>query len=137
MDTKGKKIVYYVEDEPDLIELCGIAFGVSGIDMKSALSGEDALVFLEKIIANKKEYPDAFVLDILLPGISGIEIMREIRKHKDLDNIPIVIFTNYSDKKIKNEVKNTGNAYYILKTDVVPSQLAKIVRKKINEYHSL
>jgi len=137
MTEKKKLVTYYVEDEPDLIELCGVAFEVSGIDMKSALSGEDALEFLGKIINEKKGFPDAFVLDILLPGISGIEVMREIRKHREMDNIPIIIFTNYSDAKFKNEVKNTNNACYVLKTDVVPSQLAKIVKNKINESQNL
>lgn len=135
MDTSNnKKIsVYYVEDEVDLIELCKIAFQISGFEMRSSSTGEDAMQEVKKIINKEIDAPDAFILDVLLPGISGMEIMREIRKHPELNKIPIIIFTNFSDGHIKEEAQKTINTGYILKTDIVPTQLVKIVAKKIEE----
>lgn len=132
MDNLPKKItVYYVEDEPDLIELCGVAFRAAGITMLSSETGEAAFEFIKKVISGEEQAPDTFILDVLLPGVSGIEIMKEIRSHSELDNIPIIVFTNYSDSKIKDEVKDAKNTEYVLKTDIIPTQLVKIVMSKI------
>lgn len=132
MSEAPKKItVYYVEDEPDLVELCGVAFRAAGITMRSAETGEIAMEFIKKIIAGDEPAPDAFILDVLLPGISGIEIMQKIRSYPELEKIPIVIFTNYSDTKIKEDVAKAKNADYILKTDIIPTQLVQIVLNKI------
>ncbi|GBE17125.1 putative transcriptional regulatory protein TcrX [bacterium BMS3Abin15] len=134
MDEKqNKTAVYYVEDEPDLVELCKIAFQINGFNMQSVATGEGAMEDVKKIINKEIDPPSAFILDILLPGISGMDILREIRKHKELNRIPIVLFTNYSDKKIRDEAENTENTEYVLKTDVIPTQLVKIVSKKIEE----
>lgn len=130
-ELQRKIAVYYVEDEPDLVELCGVAFRAAGIAMASSTNGEDAMEFIKKIISGEQPAPDAFILDVLLPGVSGMEIMREIRSHSELDNIPVIIFTNYSDSKIKDEAKNTKNTEYVLKTDIIPTQLVGIVMNKI------
>lgn len=132
MKELPKKItVYYVEDEPDLVELCGVAFRAAGITMLNSETGEAAVEFVKKIISGDEQAPDAFILDVLLPGVSGMEIMKEIRSHAELDKVPVIIFTNYSDSKIKEEVKNTKNAEYVLKTDIIPTQLVVIVMNKI------
>ena len=128
---ENKKMVFYVEDEPDLIDLCKIAFQVSGIDMKNASTGEDAMKYIKDILDKKEKAPNGFIFDILLPGISGMDLLREVRKHKEFDKTPVIMFTNYSDNKIKDEVKITPNTDYILKTDIIPTQLAKIVYKKM------
>lgn len=132
-EKKNKYVIYYVEDEPDLVELCRIAFRISGFDMQSVVTGEEAIKDIKKIINKEANAPDAFILDILLPGISGMDVLREIRKHKELNKIPIVLFTNYSDDKIRDEAKNTENTEYVLKTDIIPTQLVKILIKKIEE----
>lgn len=136
MEQQKKMTVYYVEDEPDLVELCRVAFHSAGITMNVSATGEEGITFIKKIINKETQAPDAFILDILLPGVSGMDIMREIRTHAELDNIPIVIFTNYSDVKIKEEIKKTKNAEYILKTDIIPTQLVKIVLNKVEELKS-
>lgn len=132
MDKKRKKVIY-VEDEPDLIELCRISFNFSGIELEGVLDGEEAMTTLDKIKNKEIPAPDAFILDILLPKISGMEVLREIRKNKELDDIPIVVFTNYSSEEYKNEVRNHKNIEYVLKTSVIPTQLVDIIEKMIKE----
>ncbi|MEK7555425.1 MAG: response regulator [Patescibacteria group bacterium] len=133
MEQKKYKILMFVEDEPDLIELYGVVFETAGFAIQSVSSGEEALVIIQKLIKEEIESPSVIILDILLPGISGIDILREVRKHEKFDRIPVIIFTNYSSVEIKEEVKNTENTEYILKVDVTPDQLVKITIKKIEE----
>jgi len=132
MDKKKKKVIY-VEDEPDLIELCRISFNFSGIELEGVSDGEEAMKMLDKIKNKEVPAPDAFILDILLPKISGIEILKEIRNNKELDGIPIVIFTNYSTEEYKNEARKHKNTEYVLKTSVIPTQLVDIIEKMIEK----
>lgn len=130
-EIKEKIEVFYVEDEPDLVELCRIVFKGAGIEMRSFSTGEEAMRALVEISAGKAAKPDVFILDILLPGISGMDILHEIRGNVMYDETPIIIFTNYSDAKIKAEAEQTKKCEYILKTNIVPSQLAEIVKNRI------
>src|SRR3990167_7866335 len=132
MDKERKKVIYVV-DEPDLIELCRISFNFSGFELEGVLNGEEAMAVVNKIKNKEIQAPDAFILDILLPKISGIEVLKEIRKNKEFDSIPIVVFTNYSNEKYKNEARKHKNTKYILKTSVIPTQLVDIIEKMIEK----
>src|SRR3989344_3189005 len=132
MDKERKKVIY-VEDEPDLIELCRISFNFSGFELEGVLNGEEAMAVVNKIKNKEIQAPDAFILDILLPKISGIEVLKEIRKNKELDGVTIVVFTNYSNEEYKNETRKHKNTKYVLKTDIIPTQLADMIEKMIEK----
>lgn len=133
MEQKQYRILMFVEDEPDLIELYKFAFESAGFIIQTVTNGEDALKIIQDLLKGKVELPSAIILDILLPGISGMDVLRKIRKHQEFNKIPIIMFTNYSSEEFMEETKKTENTSYILKTDVVPNQLVGIVRKKIEE----
>ncbi|HDH31406.1 MAG TPA: response regulator [Candidatus Wolfebacteria bacterium] len=127
------RILMFVEDEPDLIELYRIAFESAGFLIQGIGTGEEAVEVMDKLIKEEIEAPSVVILDILLPGISGMDVLREIRKHEKFNKIPVIMFTNYSSDDIREEVKNTKNAEYVLKMDATPDQLVEIAIKKIEE----
>lgn len=127
--NRDKNLIYYIEDEPDLLELCRVAFVKAGFQMEGFSDGEKFVEIIKKMISGEKRAPAAFIVDILLPGISGMEILNKLRSQKEFDKIPVVVFTNYSTEEYKKEVEGYQNAQYILKTDLVPSQLVENVRK--------
>ncbi len=131
MASKKLKILF-VEDEPDIVELYRIAFEEGGFAMESISNGKDVLKRLEVMTKNPSEKPNAMILDILLPDISGMEILKEVRKNSVFDDVPIVMFTNYSSDKIREEIKGTKNTSYILKTDTAPDMLVAIVKGMID-----
>ncbi|MEE8131808.1 MAG: response regulator [Candidatus Paceibacterota bacterium] len=134
MEQKHKyRILMFVEDEPDLIELYRIAFESANFQIQGIGTGEEAVEVMNKFMKEEIEAPSVIILDILLPGMSGMDVLREIRKHEKFDNIPVIMFTNYSSDDIREEVKNTKNAEYILKMDATPDQLVEIAIKKIEE----
>ncbi len=129
---KKKPRVFFVEDEPDIVELYRIAFEEGGFQMESLSNGKDVLKRLKDFENDAAEKPNAMILDILLPDISGMEILKEVRKNPVFDQIPIVMFTNYSSDKIREEIKGIKNTSYILKTDTAPDMLVAIVRGMID-----
>ncbi len=79
--------ILVVDDEPDIVELVTYNLRKEGFDVFSAFDGEDALARI------RKEKFDFLVLDLMLPGIQGIEICRIVRSDPRTQNIPIIMLT--------------------------------------------
>lgn len=128
MEDKKPKI-FFVEDEPGIADLYCMSFGSNGFDIESFKNGSDALKRIEDYRAAKVPKPDIIILDILLPDVSGMEILKEIRKSQDFDSIPIIMLTNYGTDEIKQEIQRTRNTSHILKIDTSPRLFVKKVQE--------
>jgi DNA-binding response OmpR family regulator len=71
--------------------------------------------------------PDLIFLDIRLPGIDGIEVLRRLRGDESTNQIPVVVITSYDDPLIKQETRDLGATAYLVKSKVTPSALAASV----------
>jgi two-component system alkaline phosphatase synthesis response regulator PhoP len=105
----SKKLIYVVEDEKNIRELISFNLKENGYEVKAFENG-DRLV---EAIAECK--PDLFVLDIMLPGIDGLEICRRIKQDPDLKRIPIVLLTAKSEEFDKVLGLELGAEDYITK----------------------
>ncbi len=81
------KKILIVEDEDDIRELIAFNLEVSGYEVIKFGNGEDTIKCLSS------ESPDLFILDVELPGISGFEVCRQIRKNKEFIKTPIIMLT--------------------------------------------
>ncbi len=100
--------VLVVDDEPDVIEVVNLCFGLRWpeADVVSAKCGEEALRSLER------DPPDLVLLDIVLPGIDGFEVCREIRRISD---VPIVMVSARDSEVDKVRGLEMGADDYITK----------------------
>ena len=83
---KKPKIVV-IEDEVDILEVINYNLSKEGFDVCSALDGEEGLALI------KKEVPDLVLLDLMLPGLDGIEICRKLKTDYSTRSIPIIMVT--------------------------------------------
>ena len=83
---KKPKIVV-IEDEVDILEVINYNLSKEGFDVCSALDGEEGLGLI------KKEVPDLVLLDLMLPGLDGIEICRKLKTDYSTRSIPIIMVT--------------------------------------------
>ena len=83
---KKPKIVI-IEDEVDILEVINYNLSKEGFDVCSALDGEEGLALI------KKEVPDLVLLDLMLPGLDGIEICRKLKTDYSTRSIPIIMVT--------------------------------------------
>ena len=83
---KKPKIVV-IEDEVDILEVITYNLSKEGFDVCSALDGEEGLALI------KKEVPDLVLLDLMLPGLDGIEICRKLKTDYSTRSIPIIMVT--------------------------------------------
>lgn len=79
--------ILIVDDEPDIVELVTYNLRKEGFDVSSAFDGEEALARI------RKEKFDFVILDLMLPGIQGMEICRIMRNDPRMKNIPIIMLT--------------------------------------------
>ena len=85
----------------------------------------------------ESEMPDVILLDIMMPEVGGIDILREMQQHQELSHIPVIILTATCDQQLKKQVLDLG-AFDFLEKPVDPNELAPRVRNalKIRTYET-
>lgn len=104
-----QKTIIVVEDETEAAELFAEMMRVSGAEVLKA-SGSSAAMDL---IA--KEIPDAVILDIMMPDVSGLEVLRFMRREPKLVNIPVIVV---SAKSLPSDIRaglDAGASIYLTK----------------------
>jgi len=103
------KTVLIIEDEEDAAELFAEMMRVSGFRVIKTSSGAPALSLLTS------ESPDVVILDIMMPEISGLDILRQMRRDPNLARIPVIVV---SAKSMPADIKNgleAGASSYLTK----------------------
>ena len=93
LDALRKKRVLIVEDNPDLVEVLMLFLATvsRNLSIATAHSGFEAL---EKI---KDETPSLIILDVMMPGMDGFEVLARLRRLPDAERVPVMVLTGYSD----------------------------------------
>ena len=79
--------IYIVEDEPDIRETLKYNFSNEGFKVFTAPDGEEALSNIKKVL------PDVLILDLMLPGVSGLDVCKSIRADDDIRDMSIIMLT--------------------------------------------
>jgi len=111
MDMNGRKRILVVDDEENAVQIIKTRLETepTAYEVMVAKSGEEAL----KVAEAKK--PDLILLDIMMPGVSGIEVLDMMRHNPELVKTPIVIISALDDIKTQQECARLGVTAYITK----------------------
>jgi two-component system phosphate regulon response regulator PhoB/two-component system alkaline phosphatase synthesis response regulator PhoP len=82
-----KPVIFMVEDEPDIIELVSVNLEKEGFKVKGFLKAADFFQYI------KRKLPDLFLLDIMLPDQSGLDICKQLQKESKTSSIPVIMLT--------------------------------------------
>jgi two-component system, OmpR family, KDP operon response regulator KdpE len=115
MAAKGRILV--VDDEHAILRVLSIKLRVAGYDVITALNGEEAL----KLVASAN--PDLLLLDLLLPGMDGLQVMENLRDRSDL---PIIVISARPD--LAQKALSLGAAYFLAKPFDVDDLVGKTDR---------
>ena len=127
------KKILLVEDDSCIIDIYTTVLKKAGFEVETANCSKDAMEKLEKIAQGIGDKPDLVLLDLVLPDINGIEVFKKARSQKGIDDIPFFILTNYTDPDLKIVSTKLKVEKYILKTDLIPSQLVKEIKDWFKE----
>lgn len=112
----AKKILF-VEDDEGFFNLFSAALSMRGYNIVHVSDGSLAV---EKA---KLEKPDLILLDIILPGMSGLDILKEIKESDETKDIKVVMLTNFGTDANVAKAVELGSDDYLMKYNVVPSEL--------------
>lgn len=126
--SKERHHVLLVEDEPLLIDLYEERFSEEPFKLITAETGEDALRLAR---AGKV---DLILLDILLPGINGFEVLRQLKADMETRDIPVIVLTNLGSEqsdKDKQLALSLGAIDYLVKSYHTPDEMVRIIERRL------
>jgi len=128
--------ILVVDDDTNDIHLFRIALRASpfGADLRVAHSGLEALKYLSGygVFVNRAEFPlpDIVLLDLHMPGVDGLAVLRWIRRQRLLAGLPVIVFTG--DERLRPEALKYGADIYMCKEEGTGELLALLQQINLN-----
>lgn len=110
--------VLLTEDDPIVAELYRLRLDREGHEVTVASDGQAALD------AVRSARPEIVLLDIRMPKLSGVAVLEKIREDPELERVPVVMLTNYSDPAQVQRCRELGIEAYLVKSRTTPRQLS-------------
>jgi two-component system response regulator len=118
--NKTSRLVLYVEDDLDHAELVrrSLARHTHGGSILHIEDGEAALDYLGRIDADTVDRPGLILLDLRLPKVDGLEVLRTVKQNPRLSDIPVVVLTtSASDSDLQRAYAQNANSYLVKPED--------------------
>jgi CheY-like chemotaxis protein len=111
-----------IDDDAFLLDMYALKFSESGYDVQVAGSATEAL----RIIEQDQKF-DVILLDMIMPGMTGVELIREIKTVYAGITAKFIVLSNQGQPEDVNDAMSAGAAGYIIKAESVPSDVVKKV----------
>lgn len=115
-ETIGKSVLI-IDDDMTLREMYDEYLKASGFLVVTAQDGEEGLQ------QAKQSKPSAILLDLMMPKMNGIEVLRRLKADDELKSIPVIVFTALIQDLEKQESFAAGASEYVVKTEVTPKSI--------------
>lgn len=121
--------IYIVDDDRFLLDMYAIKFKNAGHEITAFQSADEALAALRKDPA-----PDAMLLDVVMPNMTGFEMLEVIRKENIAPTTKFIVLSNQGQDTDLDKAKELKTAGYIIKASAIPSEVftetISIIEKK-------
>ena len=111
------KTILIIEDDKFLRELIARKLLEEDYEVSEAVDGEEGI---KKVIEEK---PDLVLLDLILPGIDGFEVLSQMKKESTLASIPVIILSNLGQKEDVEKGLKMGAVDYLIKAHFTPGEI--------------
>lgn len=129
MDKSGAsdhtKRILFVEDDDALAGVYLVRLQAEGFDVKRVANGEDALA------AATSYKPDLILLDVMMPKVSGFDVLDILRNTPETANVKIVVLTALSQENDKKRAEELGADEYLVKSQVVITDVISRIKKHL------
>jgi DNA-binding response OmpR family regulator len=126
-DTPQKRKILLIDDDKFLLDMYALKFTKAGYEVKTADATDAAL----KMIREGYE-PDVMLIDIVMPGMDGLELVVNLRKEKLAAKSVIIMLTNQGSSDDIARAKKLNVDGYIVKATTIPSEVLAEVEKICN-----
>lgn len=125
----GKRVLL-IEDEPNIIEAIRFILSRDGWIVETHADGASAVAAVDR------KRPDIIILDVMLPGKSGFDILRELRADPDHAALPILMLTARGQKKDRDMAQAAGVSAFMTKP-FSNSEMLEVVNGLVSNAHSV
>jgi DNA-binding response OmpR family regulator len=119
--------IIIVEDEQAIAEMYRFKLQQAGYDVRFALNGEEGLALAKDFL------PDLILLDLMMPKMSGEEMLRRMRASDWGKDIKVIILTNVTEDVVSQQLDTLKVSRYMVKANYTPSQVADVVPAVLSE----
>jgi len=120
-----KRTVLIIDDEQDLRDAIATALSYEGFETFTASDGEEGLA----LALNKK--PDLIFLDILMPKLDGVGVLKGLREDDWGKNVPVVVMTAVDDIQKVSEVIEAGGSEYLVKSSITLGAIVEKAKERL------
>lgn len=120
-DARGAPTLLLIEDDPEFVELYRMALEVQGYAIRVAADGATGLEMI------RDHRPDLVFLDMRMPGLSGLEVLRRVRADAATARVPAVVLSNYDEPAMMDEARRLGALEWVVKINTTPRALSERV----------
>lgn len=120
--------ILLVEDDPFIADIYKKKFESSGFEVLNITNGKSVLKVVEE------EHFDIILLDLVIPEMSGLEVLQELRGPRYPTDLKIVIFSNLSNPEDREKAVKLGANGFISKTEFSPSQVVEEVNRYLHQF---
>ncbi|ABF41234.1 response regulator receiver protein [Candidatus Koribacter versatilis Ellin345] len=121
----SKPKVLLVEDSKFFLKATTVVFEREGFEVLTAATGEEAL----SVAQSKK--PDIILLDLMLPRLDGMMVLRMLRGIPALKDTPVIVLSGNNSEQDRSQAKKLGAVDYFQKESTPAAELVKLVRNAI------
>lgn len=120
----GLKNVLIVEDDPMIRDLYKMSLANAHYNVEVADSADELYAVLGRF------KPDCLFLDVMLPGSSGLQILKELRTNPErgCQDSKIIILTNLAQRSVADNAMDNGADGFIIKADMLPEDLSRVIQ---------
>ena len=122
--------IFIVEDDAQISRVYERAFRMAHHEIEVSGSGEVAW----KALSAAKVLPSVIIIDIMLPNMSGTDLLELINKDKRFNNTPVVVLTNSSYPGLERQLQTAGADMYLVKVDHEPKDIVSKVENLISKF---
>ena len=116
--------VLLVEDDELFVKMYQKKFNREGIELEVAFNGEEGFSKIKEL------KPSLVILDLMMPKMGGVEVLRKLKADEQLKDTPVIVLTNLNaGSEELSEAMSLGVKETVLKTDVTPEQIIETSRK--------
>jgi DNA-binding response OmpR family regulator len=121
-----EKNILLIEDDMLIQEMYVSELSRVGYNVFAYSTGEEGI----KALLTK--YFDLVILDVMLPGINGLEILKQIKQNPKTKDIKVLMLTNLGQEEFKEKGIKLGAEGYLIKSDLTPDQFVREIDSYIN-----
>ncbi len=121
MPKPNKKTIAIVDDDDFLLDMYAIKFRKEGYNVITYSDSKKALTGIPS------KMPELVLMDVVMPGINGIELLQELKRNKKTSNIPVILMTNLDGEDVRKRSAENGALYFINKAAYLPKAVVSMV----------